>query len=56
MDVLVACIVGLLLSAQDAQQPRTTFRSAVELVPVDVNVLDRTGRPVSDLLASDFTR
>lgn len=37
------------------QQARPTFRSGVDLVPVDVTVLDREGRPVSDLAAGDFT-
>jgi len=41
------------LGAQDATgQP--TFRSFVDLVPVDVNVIDRTGRPVTGLEAGDF--
>jgi VWFA-related protein len=40
-------------SAQDAQgQP--TFRSSVDLVPVDVNIIDKTGRPVTALEAGDF--
>ena len=34
---------------------RPTFRSAVDLVPVDVNVIDKNGRPVADLGADDFT-
>src|SRR5205809_8135491 len=40
--------------AQDAQPPQT-FKSAVDLVPVDVNVVDRTGRPIGDLTPQDFT-
>ena len=36
------------------EQPPKTFRSSVDLVPVDVNVVDRTGRPVPDLTAEDF--
>ena len=36
------------------QQPQT-FRSSVDLVPVDVNVIDRTGRPIADLTAQDFS-
>jgi VWFA-related protein len=36
-----------------SQQPKT-FTSSVDLVPVDVNVVDRTGRPVADLTAQDF--
>jgi hypothetical protein len=41
--------------APKSQPPRTTFKSNVDLVPVDVNVIDKTGRPVSDLTAGDFT-
>jgi len=41
-------------SSQPPQQPQT-FRSAVDLVPVDVNVIDRTGRPIADLGARDFS-
>jgi VWFA-related protein len=41
--------------AQQETQPKSTFKSSVDLVPVDVNVLDRTGRPVSDLTPDDFT-
>jgi VWFA-related protein len=36
-------------------QPRPTFRSGVDLVPIDVVVLDRDRRPVKGLLAADFT-
>lgn len=35
-------------------QEQATFRSAVELVSVDVSVLDRNGRPLEGLRASDF--
>src|SRR5262245_19593409 len=37
------------------QQPSTTFRSAVDLVPVDVNVVDGDGRPITGLEVDDFT-
>jgi VWFA-related protein len=33
---------------------RPTFRTGVDLVPVDVNVIDREGNPVHDLTADDF--
>ncbi len=36
-------------------QPSRTFRSSVDLVPVDVNVIDRSGRPIADLTAQDFS-
>lgn len=50
--------VGSILSAQ--QPPRQTgqpptFRTGVTVVPVDVRVVDRNGRPVTDLKQSDFT-
>ncbi|MGB2714610.1 MAG: hypothetical protein WBC51_10555, partial [Vicinamibacterales bacterium] len=47
---------GLVLSARQtgpAQVP--TFRSGVELVTVDVNVVDRQGQPVPGLAPADFT-
>lgn len=66
MKYLAAAItVSALLSAsvslpaqsappQDPQQ-KTTFKSSVDLVPVDVSVVDRDGRPVEGLTAADFT-
>jgi len=39
-------------SAQTAQNP--VFRSGVELLEVDVNVVDDRGRPVTDLRVPDF--
>ncbi len=45
-----------LLPAQDRPQPpQTTFKTGVDLVPVDVNVIDRDGRPVDNLTAASFT-
>lgn len=39
----------------DAQQVRTpVFRAEVELVAIDVSVVDRDGRPVTGLQATDF--
>lgn len=52
--VALAFVSPLLARAQD-QPPKATFKSSVDLVPVDVNVVDRTGRPVADLTAADFS-
>jgi VWFA-related protein len=49
--VLVAASVG----AVAAQQPPSTFRTAVTVIPVDVRVVDRSGKPITDLKAGDFT-
>jgi VWFA-related protein len=49
---LAAAIAVSLSSTQDPQPP--VFRSGVDLVTVDAVVLDRDGRPVTDLTAADF--
>jgi len=51
----LSAVEGLAAPQAQEPQPRTTFRSNVDLVPVDVNVVDRDGRPVADLRAEDFT-
>ena len=51
----VALSVAVLAGSQEPQAPRATFKSTVDLVPVDVSVVDKDGRPVSDLTAQDFT-
>ncbi len=46
------------IDARRPQQPtqgQPTFRSETMLVPVDVRVLDRAGKPVTDLKQEDFT-
>jgi VWFA-related protein len=51
---LLTLLSSLAISAAAGlQQP--TFRSGIDLVPVDVSVIDREGRPVSGLSAGDFT-
>src|SRR4029078_2133220 len=41
-------------AAQEPQAAQPTFRSTVDLVPVDVNVIDKDGRPVAALAAGTF--
>lgn len=57
LTVLLAAAAFAAAQAQQkpAQLPRPTFSSSVDIVSVDVNVLDRNGRPVHDLAAADFT-
>ena len=56
--ISLALSVALLLSplsalfAQDRQTP--VFRSSVDVLEVDVNVVDSNGRPIPDLRAPDF--
>lgn len=46
----LVCGASFVLSAQ---QP--TFRTSTLVVPLDVRVIDRNGRPITDLTAADFT-
>jgi VWFA-related protein len=56
MRALAAAVsMAMLAASQQAQPPRPTFRSTVDLVPVDVSVVDKNGSPVSDLTVEDFT-
>jgi len=40
--------------AQDPQPPTPAFRSAIDLVAVDVSIIDSSGRPVTGLAVGDF--
>ena len=57
LQCLALIIVALTasVSSQQTSQVPGTFRSTVQLVPVDVRVFDRNGSPVLDLRESDFT-
>ena len=52
------CLVVLPLSAQQQppapQQVPGTIRTNITMVPIDIRVLDRNGRPVTDLTQADF--
>jgi VWFA-related protein len=50
--IAVTALPDRAFTQQSAQQP--TFRSRVTLVPIDVRVVDRDGRPVNDLRQEDF--
>jgi VWFA-related protein len=57
---VIGVSVFVFASALAAQQPPTqdpqqTFRSRVTVVPVDVRVVDRNGKPITDLKQEDFT-
>jgi VWFA-related protein len=58
--VVVSLVIGANLLAAPVggsrqQQPQPMFRSGVTAVPIDVRVIDRDGRPVTDLKQEDFT-
>ncbi len=49
--VICAALIGL---AQQAPPQTPAFRTGTTLVPVDVRVLDRNGKPVTDLAEREF--
>jgi VWFA-related protein len=59
LGVLLAAAAGVWVGAvqqsqQTAPPQQPVFRSGVNLVPVDVRVVDRFGKPVTDLQESEF--
>src|SRR5262245_21575191 len=48
------CLAALALSAVTAAAQQPTFRSSVDLIAVDVQVVDRTGVPIPQLTADRF--
>jgi len=60
LSVACACACGFglaIVAAQSTppQQSPQTFRAGTTVIPIDVRVLDRDGKPVTDLTAADFT-
>jgi VWFA-related protein len=54
--ICAVALAGSVTALMAAQQPaRPTFTSAVDLIPIDVSVIDKNGKPVADLTADDFT-
>lgn len=52
--IFCLALISSVEGRRQAQQP-PTFRSRVTVVPLDVRVVDREGKPISDLKQSDFT-
>lgn len=48
------CLTAAAGSGAQQGPPQVAFRSRITLVPVDVRVLDRDGKPVTDLSQEDF--
>jgi VWFA-related protein len=53
VPVAAVAVLNVALSAQ--QTGRVTFRAAVDVVAVEVQVIDREGRPIPTLAREDFT-
>jgi VWFA-related protein len=54
--ILFLAGVAAVATAAAGQQPsQAPFRAATTLVPIDVRVLDRSGKPITDLTEHDFT-
>jgi len=54
--VAAAIAVPVLVTQPPAgQRPQPTFRAGTNVVRVDVTVLDKSGRPLTDLTRDDFT-
>ena len=49
-----AGLLALALLAQQPQTPTPRFKSSLDLVRVDVNVIDGKGQPIRDLTAAEF--
>src|SRR5438067_1986809 len=60
LGVVCACALLALaspskaISQEPAQRP-PAFRAGTRVVPVDVRVVDKNGKPVTDLTRADFT-
>ena len=50
----LAVVIGVAMGAYGTPQQPPAFRSAIDVVRLDVSVLDKDRRPVRDLVASDF--
>jgi VWFA-related protein len=51
----LTCLASAVLFAQSPAQQPPTFRAKADLVPIDVRVVDSSGKPITDLEIGDFT-
>ena len=51
---LVICTRALLAAPQSPPPPQAPFRAGTDIVEVPVSVVDAAGKPVTDLVATDF--
>ena len=54
MHRLLAIALVLAVAQAAAQQPSPTFRAGVDVLTVEASVLDRDGKPITDLAVGDF--
>ena len=54
LQITVAIFAGGVMAGGHQSTPGQVFRSTTDLVPIDVRVLDRDGKPIADLTAADF--
>jgi VWFA-related protein len=50
----MSILAAVLICVSAAQDQKPTFKTGVELVPVDVQVVDRDGKPITGLKSDDF--
>lgn len=55
LTAVLAVIAGAAVASAPRQTQTPTFRAAVDLVAVDVQIVDRDGRPIPDLAAGQFS-
>lgn len=55
LGAVIVVALSALAAAQQPENQRQTFRTRVTTVPVDVRVIDRNGKPVTDLRREEFT-
>jgi VWFA-related protein len=52
--IVLAVVLAAAAQQPPPQSPEQRFKSSVDVVQVDVNAVDNSGRPIADLTAKDF--